>query len=219
MLKKTDMKRKIVIGFAILLILAATQYKALLTAYASFYTIDNPTRGDNTAIVILSGGDATRIPKGLEIYKEGYGTRLLLTTERPRNSQVAQIFLSKMELAEEISKIVNIPAKFELVPSLKGGATSTFDEAIDLLSFCLQENIKHLIIVTDAFHSRRALYAFKKIFSNQSIKLEASAASNELFNEKNWWHSDVGISAYVLEPIKFAVYLFSNKNAPFVKNH
>ena len=115
-------------------------------------------------------------------------------------------------------KFLGIQAKFESVPSLKGGATSTFDEAYDLLAFCNKENLKHIIIVTDSFHTRRAFFAFKKVFKGSNIKVEVSSASNEIFNEENWWLSDRGISAYILEPIKFAVYLFTSRNVPFIKN-
>ena len=131
----------------------------------------------------------------------------------------AKILPTKKKIAQEISNLIKIPAEFEIVPSLKDGATSTFDEAIDLLDFCIKENIKRLIIVTDSFHTRRALYAFKKIFSRNPIKIEASAASNEIFSEVSWWRSDVGISAYFLEPIKFAVYLLSRQNAPLIQNN
>ena len=106
-----------------------------------------------------------------------------------------------------------------MVPSLKGGATSTFDEAYDLLQFCEKENLKHLIIVTDSFHTRRALYAFRKVFQGSNINVEASAALNEVFSEEDWWRSDKGISVYILEPIKLFVYMFSSKNVSFVKNN
>ena len=123
------------------------------------------------------------------------------------------------EIYETSRQSLNIQVEFEIVPSLKGGATSTFDEAYDLLVFCDKENLKHLIIVTDSFHSRRALYAFKKVFQGSNITVEVSAASNEVFSEENWWLSDRGISAYLLEPIKFAVYLVSSRNVSFVKNY
>ena len=115
--------------------------------------------------------------------------------------------------------MLNIPVSFEEVPSLKNGATSTLDEAHDLLVFSNKEDLKHLIIVTDGFHTRRALYAFKKVFRGSNIKLEVSAAKNDTFNEKNWWQSDVGISTYILEPIKFVVYIFTSQNVPFIKNN
>jgi hypothetical protein len=127
----------------------------------------------------------TRIPKALKLYQKGYGNILLLTTERPPNLKVAHIFPTKEKVAEEISKVLAIPVIFESVPSLKGGATSMLDEAHDLFAYCIKEDIKHLIIVTDAFHTRRALYAFKKVFQESGIKIEAAAVLNEIYNDKN----------------------------------
>jgi uncharacterized SAM-binding protein YcdF (DUF218 family) len=212
------MKRNLIISIFIVFIFLLSQYKSILTGYARFFIVNNITVAENTSIVVLSGGPFTRIPKSLELYQTGYGERLLLTTERPLNSKLAHLILTNEQIAQEISKILAIPATFQSVPSLKGGATSTFDEAHDLLAYCTKENIKHLIIVTDAFHTRRALYAFKKIFQGSSIKIEAAAAFNEVHSEENWWRSDRGIAAYLLEPIKFAVYLLSDQNVSFVKN-
>ena len=209
------MKRKVIICLIAILILLLSQYKFLLTSYARFFTIDNPTYGINSTIVVLSGA----VHKALELYEKGYGNRLFLTTERLLSSMVAHLFFTNEQKAEKIAQALNIQVEFETVPSLKGGATSTFDEAYDLLFYCDKENIKNLIIVTDSFHSRRALYAFKKVFQGSNITVEVSAASNEVFSEENWWLSDRGISAYLLEPIKFAVYLVSRKNVSFVKNH
>jgi uncharacterized SAM-binding protein YcdF (DUF218 family) len=120
--------------------------------------------------------------------------------------------------AQKIAKFFNVPAKFESVPSLKGGATSTFDEAYDLLAYCKKENLRHIIIVTDSYHTRRAFFAFKKVFRGSNIKVEVSAASNEIFNEEDWWLSDKGILSYVTEPIKFVAYLLYEQNASFIKN-
>ena len=195
-----------------------SQYKLLLTGYARFFTIDNPAYGVNAPIVVLAGGIVTRLPKALELYEKGYGKRVLLTSERRLNSRVAHLFPTDEQQAEKIAQALNIKVKFEVVPSLKGGATSTFDEAYDLLAFCSKEKLKHLIIVTDSFHTRRALYAFKKVFQGSGVNVEASAALNEIYSEENWWHSDKGISAYLLEPIKLAVYMLSNKNVSFIKN-
>ena len=212
------MKRKIVVSLIIAAVLLLSQYEVLLKGYARFFTIDNATSGMEATIVILSGQPVTRIPKALELYSAGYGTRLLLTNQRTGNSKASQIFLTPEQQGQEIAKIFNVPAKFESVPSLKGGATSTFDEAYDLLAFCNKENLTHIIIVTDSYHTRRAFYAFNKVFEGSNIKVEVSAAPNDIFNEENWWLSDRGISAYILEPIKLAVYLFNSQNVSFIKN-
>ncbi len=73
-------------------------------------------------------------------------------------------------------------------------------------------------MVTDAFHTKRALHAFNKVFENSTIYFEMSAAQNEIFNEENWWISDQGISAYVLESIKYPIYLISSKNIDSIRN-
>ena len=204
------MKRKIVVSLIIAIVLLFSQYEVLLKGYARFFTIDNATSGMEATIVILSGNPETRIPKALELFTAGYGTRLLLTTERSWNFTSNLIEMTKEQAAKKIAKILGIQAKFETVRSLKGGATSTFDEAYDLLAFCNKANLRHIIIVTDSYHTRRALYAFKKVFKGTNIKVEVSAAPNEIFNEEDWWFSDRGISAYILAPIKFVVYLFSS---------
>jgi len=212
------MKRKIVVSLIIAIVLLFSQYEVLLKGYARFFTIDNATSGMEATIVILSGNPETRIPKALELFTAGYGTRLLLTTERSWNFTSNLIEMTKEQAAKKIAKILGIQAKFETVRSLKGGATSTFDEAYDLLAFCNKENLRHIIIVTDAYHTRRALFAFKKVLKGTNIKVEVSAAPNDIFNEENWWLSDRGISAYILEPIKLAVYLFNSQNVSFIKN-
>jgi len=209
------MKHKVIIGLIAILILLLSQYELLFTGYARFFTIDNPTYGVNAPIVLLSGG----FLKAFELYEKGYGKRLLLTTERHLNAKVAHLFPTVKQKAEKIAQALDIQAEFETVPSLKGGANTIFDKAYDLRFFCEKRNLKHLIIVAASFQSRRALYAFNKVFQGSGIVVEVSAASNEVFNEENWWLSDRGIAAYLLEPIKFVVYLLSSKNVSFVKNH
>ena len=108
----------------------------------------------------------------------------------------------------------------DIIPSIKGGATSTFDEAYDFAAFLQAHPMKHIILVTDAFHTARAHYAFTKVLKNQgfeNIKVEMAAACNDDFNESSWWRSEKGISAYILEPIKYLFYILNSSNATLVK--
>ena len=121
---------------------------------------------------------------------------------------IAQAMIEELEMSVPVSTI----------QSQKGGATSTFDEAYDLLKLSENKRFRHLILVTDEFHTRRAYHAFQTVFKDTEIKIEISAASNEIFNVYNWWTSDKGISAYVLESIKYPVYLMSSGNVNFIRN-
>ena len=196
---------------------AIFQYQPILSSYAEFYTVNNATSGAD-AIVVLSGGKASRIPHALNLFAENYAPRLLLTDEKKRSLRFAHLFSTNEEIAQAMIDELKLSVPIITVASLKGGATSTFDEAYDLRKFSEAEGFKRLILVTDAFHTRRAYHAFQTVFSGSEIQLEMSAAQNDIFNESNWWTSDRGISAYVLESIKYPVYLLSSRNATFIRN-
>jgi uncharacterized SAM-binding protein YcdF (DUF218 family) len=196
---------------------AIFQYQPILSSYAEFYTVNNATSGAD-AIVVLSGGKASRIPHALNLFAENYAPRLLLTDEKKRSLRFAHLFSTNEEIAQAMIDELKLSVPIITVASLKGGATSTFDEAYDLRKFSEAEGFKRLILVTDAFHTRRAYHAFQTVFAGSEIRLEMSAAQNDIFNESNWWTSDQGISAYVLESIKYPVYLLSSRNATFIRN-
>ena len=205
----------------VLLILSGVgmwQHQKVLTTYASFFTVNNPSKGAD-AIIVLSGSAATRIPRGLELYGSGYASKVFLTDEkRSMNPKFRKFFPTNAQLAEAIIAELGMEVETPVIPSLKGGATSTFDEAYDARTRAESEGWQHLILVTDAFHTRRVLHAFESVFNGSGIRLEMAAAPNAIFREDNWWTSDQGISAYVLESIKYPVYLLTSRNVSFVRN-
>jgi uncharacterized SAM-binding protein YcdF (DUF218 family) len=205
----------------VLLILSGVgvwQHQKVLTTYASFFTVNNPSKGAD-AIIVLSGSAATRIPRGLELYGSGYASKVFLTDEkRSMNPKFRKFFPTNAQLAKAIIAELGMEVETPVIPSLKGGATSTFDEAYDARTRAESEGWQHLILVTDAFHTRRALHAFESVFNGSGIRLEMAAAPNAIFREDNWWTSDQGISAYVLESIKYPVYLLTSRNVSFVRN-
>ena len=193
------------------------QHEFILTAYAKYFTVSNATSGAD-AIVVLSGGKFTRIPHAIKLFEEGYASEILLTDEKKRDIRFSHLFPNNEMIAKAMIEELGLSVPVSLIQSKKGGATSTFDEAYDLLKLSEKKRYLHLILVTDAFHSRRAYHAFQSVFKDAGIKIEISPASNEIFNENNWWTSDRGISAYVLESIKYPVYLLSSRNVTFIRN-
>jgi hypothetical protein len=69
------------------------------------------------------------------------------------------------------------------------------------------------------YHTRRALLAFEKVMAGTDLRVEAAGAPNDIFSESNWWQSDTGILAYIMEGIKYAVYSMTDKNVAFIKNY
>ncbi len=113
---------------------------------------------------------------------------------------------------------MKLSASWQVLPSLSGGATSTFDEAEDVLLYAKQKNWKHVIIVTDEFHTRRAYIAFHKVLKGSSVVIEVAGAPNEVFNEFNWWKKDLGILCYLSELIKLPVYWLWDHEPKLIEN-
>lgn len=189
----------------------------LLTLYGQWFIVSGAQKGAD-AIICLSGGRQTRTPECLRLWKNGYAKRLFVTAERPKSKEFEDLELSHLEFAEAVTKRMNLNAHWELLPSLTGGATSTFDEAEDALSFAKKEGWKQIIFVTDEFHTRRSLLAFQKVFLGSNIRTQAAGAPNEVFSVDDWWKSDRGILAYFGETIKFPIYWLWDHEPNIVKN-
>ncbi len=170
------------------------------------------------AIICLSGDRETRNPECLRLWKEGYAERLFVTAEKPKNKEFNKLELSHLEFAQKVTKQMRLEVVWELLPSLTVGATSTFDEAADALAMAQKEGWKRIILVTDEFHTRRSLLAFKKVFEGSDIEVQVAGAPNEVFSADNWWKSDRGIVAYFGETIKYPVYLLWDHEPNFVRN-
>jgi uncharacterized SAM-binding protein YcdF (DUF218 family) len=188
-----------------------------LTLYARSFILQNAQKGAD-AIICLSGSRQTRTPECLRLWNQGYGRVLYVTEEKPKNKEFHNLELSHLQFAREVTERMKLMARWELLPSLTGGATSTFDEAEDALALGKREKWKRIIIVTDEFHTRRAHLAFQKVFEGSGIEVQVAGAPNEVFAIDDWWQSDRGILAYMGETIKFPIYWLWDHEPKLVKN-
>ncbi len=213
--------KKLLVCLFLCIVLASIflNYRPLLAWYAGLFSVHNATPGAD-ALVVLGGNIETRFPRALELYRQGYADKILLTDLRPFTLGIPDFDCSERKIAYAQRDFFEPGAPVVVVPSRSGKkAVSTFDEALDLLAYSQSKGYTRLIIVTDEFHTRRALYAFNKLFHDSGIVVEAMGASNSVFNAKNWWRSDSGLKAYFLEPMLLCVYLFAYSNVSFLENY
>ncbi len=214
-MKKTVLFGAVLAGLALL---AYYCHPLFLTAWARFFSVTTATRGADAAVV-LGGGIETRFPHAVSLCRAGYAPRILLTQTASRSAGLEGVLCTELDNARALQEHLNVRVPVAVVPSRTDGATSTFDEAYDLRRYCAEKSFNHIIIVTDVYHTRRALYAFQKVFSGTPVRVEVSGAENDVFSSSNWWKTDLGISAYILEPVKYAVYLLTDKNPDFIENY
>lgn len=183
----------------------------ILRSYAEFFTINNYTKGAD-AVLILGGSADTRAKKAIELYRNGYAKNILITQPKPPIKEYEDIIVSDFDNMKDILKFEKV--EYNIVEDINGGAKSTFDEARDLIIYLNKHPFERVIIVTDNFHTRRAKYAFDKIFNNSECKtiIEIAGATNQIYDESNWWKTERGLNAYVSEGFKYIIYLINDNN-------
>ena len=164
----------------------------------------------------------TRGPHAFELLRNGYSKRIMITNRLWHKLPYGLTYPSDIEMANSIKKVLKISEELEILKSMKSnGAASTFDEANDFLTY-LNKNkndIKRVILVTDESHSRRALLAFKKTISpHVQINFEVSSVTNNVYNPKNWWKSDIGLKTYINEFFLLMYYKINSGDSKSIKN-
>jgi len=204
--------------FIILLLLLYIFRVDLLTGYARLFTVNTATEGAD-AMIIMSGNIDTRPAYAAKLYHQGFAKRVFLTVEKNWHDELTPYVEARNTYARRYLMELNVPV--EWLPSTHAeGAMSSMDEALDTVDF-LKKNphVRHLIILTDAFHTYRTFYAFNKVFQANSlghIQLEMAAAPNDVFDESNWFTTEKGLIYYFEESIKQLFYWANMANTSLV---
>lgn len=185
----------------------------LLSRYPALFEVHD-ARAEADLIVLLGGEPLSRTPGAAEAFGAGYAPLVLVTTVREPSEKFARYFFAETQRVSQALSDENVT--HVIVPSLKGGATSTYDEAWDVAEWIkLQKpEVNRIILATDGFHTRRARYAFNKVFKKAGLAVEVQcyAAPNNRYTRENWWKTEKGISAYFLETLKWALYPLIDSN-------
>lgn len=62
-------------------------------------------------------------------------------------------------------------------------------------AFSREMGLKHLTVVTDNIHTRRARDAFQKVMNDSGIRVTVAGAGNDRYSARTWWKTDGGIQA------------------------
>ena len=164
---------------------------------------------ENADAIIVLGGSHTyveRTQKAAEIFKKGIAPRIFLTDdgEQAGWSQAEQRNPPFVELARNSLISNGVPAEnIEILEPRVGG---TIDEARLLSEKVKSANLKSLLIVTSAYHTRRALATFQKVFNenNQQVTLGIAAppTGEQTPPPLSWWLSIFGWKIVAGEYVK-----------------
>ena len=164
------------------------------------------------AIVVLGGSHTyvERTQKAAEIYNRGVAPKIYLTDDGEQSgwSQTEQRNPPFVELARKSLISQGVPA--ENIEILEPRVSGTIDEARILSEKAKSVQLNSLLIVTSAYHTRRAFGTFQKVFDekNQTTQLGITSppTGEQTPPPYRWWLSRFGWQFVAGEYVKSIAY-------------
>ena len=142
--------------------------------------------GHADAVVPLAG-ERVRVSYGAALYRQGYATWFAVTDmvvpEGPPPKPYAD--LVKDQAVEE-----GVPAGDILIAP--GVAADTYTEALDLRRLSEEQGWRSLLVITSAYHTRRARLILADVFHGTGIAVSVRAVPNDWYTAPTWWKSPRG---------------------------
>jgi uncharacterized SAM-binding protein YcdF (DUF218 family) len=157
---------------------------------ARFLIVEAPlNRAD--MIVVLSGSAVykERTERAAEYYRQGLSNRILLTNDNLRGewSSTEQRNPFFYERARDNLLRLGVPA--EHIHVVYRPVSGTYDEAEALKEYAVANNLRSLLVVTSAYHSRRALWTLSRVFAGTGIEvgLQSVETGEQTPAPATWW--------------------------------
>lgn len=153
-------------------------------------------------IVVLAGNAPDRLIHALELRSLGYAQLLLVSNERVHTHGLETTWLalhraglSAPELPDSDLLVLDDPPP-----------ESTIDEAHRDANLLAGRGVHSALLVTDAFHSRRAYLLFRAAFAHRGLIVRSTPAADTL-GLGQWWAHPVAARRVAEEWVKLALYL------------
>jgi uncharacterized SAM-binding protein YcdF (DUF218 family) len=176
------------IGIKLLLILLAWSGLAWVAARALIVEAELQ-RAD--ALVVLSGSsnyiERTQAAAGL--FMAGRAPKIILTNDNQQGGWSSAEQRNPLFEELEAAELLRAGVPSDKVERLTQVVTSTYDEALMVREYALQQGLRSLLVVTSAYHSRRALWTWRRVFQGSGIEIGLSAAptGEQSPNPFGWW--------------------------------
>ena len=203
------MKRVLLI--AICLFIAFSVWIPLSWMAARYLTVEKPLPSAD-AIFVLSGSDAygERTDEAARLFKEKIAPKIFLTNDGLKGgwNQKEQRNPYFIERARWRLIALGVPSEaIEMLPEI---VTGTNDEANLLVKVSAERNLKSLLLVTSAYHTRRTLWTFERVVSKNNspleIGIEFPSDGRNTPSRTGWWFSIKGWETVGTEYVKTVYY-------------
>ena len=162
---------------------------------------DEPAPAD--AIVVLAGNSPDRLPRAMELWRQGYAPLLVVSNENIHTYgldttwyDLYRAHLVAQDLPPEALVVLDAP-----LPD------STIDEARRDAAILHARGLHSALLVTDAFHSRRASLLFAAQFRHLGLELRSTPVLDSDPDIAHWWADPEESRRVTEEWTKLLIYL------------
>lgn len=99
----------------------------------------------------------------------------------------------------------------EQIHILPGKSSSTWTDALALRTFMQTHPHSTVAIVTDGYHTRRSRWVFHRVLGPEATRIFFISAVTDDVSPDRWWKSEAGLTIYLSEFCKFAIYILTDK--------
>lgn len=164
------------------------------------------------AIVVMSGSATfrERARHAAALYNQGRAPRIVLTNDYLKSSwsEEEQRNPYYYERSREELRRAGVPD--DKIAVIMVPITGTYDEAVVLKKYSEANQLSSLLIVTSAYHSRRALWSFRHVFegTGKLIGMDPAEPGIETPAVATWWLHRLGWEMVPKEYGKLVIYRF-----------
>jgi uncharacterized SAM-binding protein YcdF (DUF218 family) len=177
-------------------------HRPLLRGFASALTVDDAVAPADFLYVL--GGDVNTRPfHAAALFRRGFAPRVVVPRTEDRPASERGFYPNDADVAVRILQHQGVPDSAIIMLRIPGGVTSTQDEGRVLRDYLQTHPAQKLIVVTSAYHTRRARWTLRRELEGLPVDLRMAAAPDDRFDAGNWWTREAGFLAYVSETFKF----------------
>ena len=161
-------------------------------------------------ILVLAGSSVyqERARQAADVYKQGNAPKIVLTDDGTKGgwSKIEKRNPPYVEMARGVLIAEGVPA--EVIEIIKPNGSGTIHEAQITQKKARQENWKTILLVTSAYHTRRALWSFEKVSDGENLQfgIVAAPVGEQTPSSDYWWFSPRGWSFVAGEYVKSFYY-------------
>jgi uncharacterized SAM-binding protein YcdF (DUF218 family) len=169
--------------------------------FAGVLLIDSHVPEPADAIVILAGNTPGRLPYAESLRDQGYARLLVVSNERVHTHGLETTWLAIHQAGFSAAEIPDADLAVMDPPP-----ESTIDEARRAADVLAARGAHSALLVTDAFHSRRAALLFRAAFAQRGLSVRSTPVP-DTFDLPHYWSHPVSARRVAEEYVKLAYYL------------